>query len=908
MVLRKLLARNIVYVDRKLYSIFICYNHRMKIAMTHDQADFDAIASLFAASIIEGVQPVLPLKLNRNVNSFLILYGTEFQFLDIKDIGAEEISDVILVDTQSLLTIKGINKKTRIQVFDHHPLRPRDVGSEENSRRNGQPDRKVNIIDLGATTTHFVELMQQKRLMVSAIQATLMLLAIYEDTGSLTYSKTTPRDIRAVAWLIEQGASLRSLTEFLNPPMNDQQIVLFDLLVDKMEYIHSKGHRIMVSSAEVPIKVDEISTLAHKIRDLFEPDAVFIIVKTPEGIRMIARSSIDDINVAEIASAFGGGGHQRAASALLKPEQYNPMGVGEIKKQLIHQIEQKVKPAITVSKLMSKKPKVLSPDTTVEEAGQMMIKYGYEGFPVLVDGKLIGLLTRRSVDRARKHKLKVTVSNIMDSGTFSVSPGDPIQAVQTIMTESGWGQIPVIDPATRKLMGIVTRTDLIKILVHKRRAFSTGKNIENKMIAYLLPDALRLIKTIAQVSADNSYPAYLVGGIVRDLLLDYPSTDIDCVIEGDAIAIGEKLVAKHGGHLTSHRRFGTARWYLDSSVFNLPSIPEFIDLITARQEFYEQPSVLPSVEYGNIKHDLHRRDFTINTLAIRIDPDHFGELHDYYGGKNDLDKKVIRVLHSLSFVDDPTRMIRAARYELRYGFSIDDRTIQLMSEAKQLLAHLSPERLRHELDLTMLEADPSSTLDRLNQWSLYQQITTTFHWDDVIKERLRVFLKLPLAGFWRNLIDFSKQEDFFTYAYCLWFAEYSEPQIKEIQTHLGFSVRTLRQVLQTSTLLRQISTMKCEKPSDWVRLFDDYEIIPLYVTYLMTKQQEVIQYLDGWKKIRAKIDGDFLRNLGLKPGPEFQVIINKLKTARIDGVVLSDMDEQEYLKQILTEKKGVISK
>jgi tRNA nucleotidyltransferase (CCA-adding enzyme) len=204
-------------------------------------------------------------------------------------------------------------------------------------------------------------------------------------------------------------------------------------------------------------------------------------------------------------------------------------------------------------------------------------------------------------------------------------------------------------------------------------------------------------------------PVYIVGGFVRDLLLGRPSLDFDIVAEGDAIALARALARKHGGRVTAHKRFGTAKWFLGGSPWagyqsssSEPSdrrAPDFIDLITARLEFYEHPGALPGVEHGSIRHDLHRRDFTINTLALRLDGRHFGELHDYYGGKADLERGLVRVLHSLSFADDPTRMLRAIRYEQRHGFTIESRTLQLMDEARPLMARLSAERIRHELNL-----------------------------------------------------------------------------------------------------------------------------------------------------------------------------------------------------------------
>ena len=141
--------------------------------------------------------------------------------------------------------------------------------------------------------------------------------------------------------------------------------------------------------------------------------------------------------------------------------------------------------------------------------------------------------------------------------------------------------------------------------------------------------------------------------------------------------------------------------------------PESLDFVTARTEFYEHPTALPTIEQSSIKQDLHRRDFTINTLAVRLNPDRWGELLDFYGGTQDLEDGVIRVLHSLSFVEDPTRILRAARFEQRFHFRIEPRTEQLISDAVGLLERVSGERVRHELELIMAEAEPERVICRL---------------------------------------------------------------------------------------------------------------------------------------------------------------------------------------------------
>jgi len=449
---------------------------------------------------------------------------------------------------------------------------------------------------------------------------------------------------------------------------------------------------------------EEISSLAHKLRDLLDPDALFVLVNTNEGIRLVARSSSDNIHVGKIAAQFGGGGHPRAAAALIKEPEVLPLEGGVRGglanstsapcSHLLKILPDYIQPSITVAEIMSRGPQVLSPETSVEEASELMQRFGYEGYPVVENGKVVGLLNRRSVDRAISHHLDLTAASLMDAGEVTVAPNDALTTLQTRMTDSGWGQIPVVDAG--EVIGIVTRTDLLKTL-----APHTASAAESNYAALLesaLPKArLDLIHKVADAAAEQHVALYLVGGFVRDLILERPSLDFDIVVEGDAIALAEKLAEKYGGRITKHDRFGTAKWFLEGSTFQLSNLPTFLDFITARKEFYASPTALPTVSRGSIKLDLHRRDFTINTLALRLDKPHYGELHDHWGGLADLERGLVRVLHSLSFVDDPTRILRAIRFEQRFGFALGIRTKELMDEAHSLLAKLSGQRIHHEL-------------------------------------------------------------------------------------------------------------------------------------------------------------------------------------------------------------------
>src|SRR5262249_2529688 len=249
-------------------------------------------------------------------------------------------------------------------------------------------------------------------------------------------------------------------------------------------------------------------------------------------------------------------------------------------------------------------------------------------------------------------------------------------------------------------------------------------------LEHALPhDLLGLVRNAAAIAREMGYSTYLVGGFVRDLLIGQANLDLDIVVEGDAIALAERLAAQHGGRVHAHSRFGTAIWLIDEDENT------HLDFATARTEFYEYPSALPDVERSSIKLDLHRRDFTINALALCLDPERYGALLDPYGGELDLQRGIIRVLHNLSFIEDPTRILRAVRFEQRFGFTIEARTAQLIDDARNLLDKVSGQRLRHELDLIFSEAEPERALGRLQQLGVLEKIQSSLDVDGWLEQK-----------------------------------------------------------------------------------------------------------------------------------------------------------------------------
>jgi len=879
----------------------------MDLILTHEQVDFDALGALIAARLVfDSYKPVLPRRQNQNVRKFLNLYKNELGLIDVEDLPAEPVDSVVLVDTQSLVTLKNFRKDAAVLVIDHHLEKP-DL----------PVTWKRKIEKLGASTTILVDLLKEKDINFSSLEASIMLLAIHEDTGSLTYASTTVKDLYAAAFLVNKGADLQFLNDYLNPPLSSGQMELADELLKNARLTNINGRKVLLSTATNMEMDEEISSIAHKIRDLMDPDALFLLVRNKEGLRLVARSTTDDVDVNQVALQFGGGGHPRAAAALIHSDDHvlsSPDSLEKTAAVIFDFLQRNIKPPLTVARIMSKKPLLINKETSIKEAVNMMKRYGYEGYPVMEGTTVVGLLTRRAVDKASSHKLELTAGSLMDAGSVTLTPDQTLDDVQELMANTGWGQIPVVDSTKGSVIGIVTRTDLLKNL-HKLTPKKAGTDDYSQMLEKALsPALLSLLGKVIEISNAYHLPLYIVGGVVRDMLLHQPCRDLDIVIEGDAIRIANELVKKFGGRVISHRRFGTAKWQIkdirqslvkafDIDEQNASDLPEFLDLISARTEFYEHPSAMPTVENSSIKLDLHRRDFTINTLALRLDGSHYGELIDHFGGLADLRQKKIRVLHSLSFVDDPTRMLRAVRFERRFGFHIEDRTLQLMNDARPMLHQVSGDRLRHEFDLVFKEPAPARVLARMAELDLLAPIHPSLRWDPSVEDpliKVGAYQPDPVWNLGQMIGNIPTKHALF---WLVWIGSLTVNNAKEISQRLKFPAPLASSIKATAQLKEILKNLENEKPSVVCSQLDDFPPVSLFAAYQLETnpgiKQMILDYQQKWKTIQPVTTGDDLRNAGILPGPQYKRILSTLRAAYLDGTISSPDEEKQLLSYLI---------
>lgn len=745
----------------------------MEIILTQENANFDAVASMLGVYKLDmEAIPILSKNQLSNVREFLALYKDDLPFVawdDFKD-GAL-VEKVILTDTAQRADIRNLKKNTATLIFEHHALK-RELADNETFIGD----------DVGAVTTLLVERIKERKIALSSLEATLMALGIYSDTGNFTYAGTTARDIQAVAWLLEQGAVLETIQNFLNKSS-----------AVRIAHIMSFGQ---VQTVEADEKIIEIIARIRRI--------------------------------------------------------------------------------------------------------------GHEGFPVLDNDKVIGLLTMGNADKALEHGLnQARVRDVMEDGHIVLHPDDSVTLLEETMVKSKWGQIPIQD-GSGKIIGIVTRTDLIKhwAQIHPSSIVELPRIELDSIEKTLGKHNLGLIEQISAFAQERKIYMYMVGGVARDLLLERPNFDIDFVIEGDAIDFVTALQFEFGGHIHPYPPFRTATWRLDEESakklgLSLEMIPEHLDFATARSELYEHPTALPTVYNSGIKLDLRRRDFTINTLAIQLSPErHQWQILDFYGGLADLNAKLVRVLHSLSFVDDPTRILRAIRFSERLEFTIEERSTELIQTALPMLKRITGERIQNEISLILQEDNPARAILKLDAIGVLKHI----HPDFQIIANLKPVFKQVKAGDYPQWIT-----DSLLLRWHLLMAHVPYDSIEAIAGQLLMPDNKVSLLRETALLVQKPGMLMDDsvKPSEIVKHLDKLSEESLFSAWLCLDnsiaEHRIEAYYNTWRHIKPNIDGNTLKALGLKPGPEFRVILASLRSAWIDGLIYNEEQESALLNNIIDE-------
>jgi tRNA nucleotidyltransferase (CCA-adding enzyme) len=923
----------------------------MDLILCHLTADFDTLgAAVGLTRLLPGARIVLAGGAHPAVRDFLALHRDEYPLIERRSVNPKKIRSLSVVDTQSRSRLGKVAEwldlpQVTISLYDHHLDMPRDI-----------PATHLQIEPVGATATLIVEQLQAKGLTPNPIEATAMALGIHVDTGSLTYDHATARDARALAWLMEQGASLRAIAEYVDPGLSPDLQQLLPLALETLKTETLQGYEIGWLLLTLEGYTPGLSGLTSRLMELTELDALLLGAHYCRGIEcqegtggevltVIGRSRIDGTDLNELFQAVGGGGHRRAAAVNL-----HDVPLQETLNQLVEQFKAQLPRPLTARELMSSPVRTIRPETTIDEAQRILLRYGHSGLSVVNSaGQLVGVISRRDLDIALHHGFShAPVKGYMTTNLKTITPETLLPDIESLMVTYDIGRLPVLDNG--QLVGIVTRTDVLRQL-HKEtvenRPSAVGGALAplgllpplNHRLPHSLLDTLRqclkpdlweVLAVAAQAAEKQGWHLYLVGGAVRDMLMAVSSggtvtsnlliDDIDLVVDGfhraaDVGAGVELARALQGQYpqarLEVHGKFQTAAllWHNDPVLDSL-----WIDIATARTEFYPYPAANPEVEASSIRQDLYRRDFTVNALAIRLTEPHAGEILDYFGGLLDLQARQIRVLHANSFIEDPTRIYRAVRFAVRLGFQIDAQTEGYIRHAiasgiyRQIQAELSQApalqtRLKAELKYILQSPYWKPALRLLADLGALQCIHPTLEMNPVLWRQLR------LVERWLQRVNHQHLEATLPPHPPTWLMLLEvliaslEPEYRRIVAHNlqlpADSIERLSQLAHAQTQIHQ-TLPTCNRPSQIAALFRQFDpslLMLLAIHSARPTRRQIWRYYTQWLTTKPPLDGHDLKQMGYKPGPQFKQILETLFAATLDGQIHTRKQAEVFLKK-----------
>lgn len=884
----------------------------MEIITSHTDTDFDSLAAMVAAKrLYPGAELVFSGSQEDNVREYLTQEFDNFHtFKKINHIALHRITRLILVDTRRSEHIGPLaacldKPSLSIHIYDHHAGKPGDISGE-----------LEHIRPYGSTTTLMVELLRERGLSPSGKESTLMALGIYEDTGGFLHSSTAPADLAAAAWLLEQGANLDVVTHFFSRELTARQLGLVQQLRENSRRYTIRGVQVVVSRLALGEYIDDFAMLVRQTMQANNLDALFACIEMGGKIHLICRSRIPEVNAGAIAREFFGGGHASAASATI-----SNIPPAQVEERLIALLHTHIRPKTLAGEIMSAPAIVATAEVSISQAAHLMTRYNVTVLAIVrragsADGSrlpsgFLGIISRRVVDKGIFHQLGDTpVGDYMTTGIATVGEEATLADIQRIIVDQRQRFVPVLRGDS--VVGVITRTDLMGLIVNdpgnvssellgedEHPSVKRERNLSGLMVRMLPRELMLLLQEVGEVAKDLHCQAFVAGGFVRDLLLHHSNMDVDIVIEGSGIAFARTLAQRRGGMVYPHEKFGTATVALPGGLR--------IDVATARLEFYEHPAALPVVEFGSIKLDLSRRDFTINAMAIHLNPERFGTLADYFNCQNDLRERRIQVLHNLSFVEDPTRIFRAIRFESRLDFQITRHSEKLIENAVRikLPERIEGRRLLHELRLILSEDDPAPALLRMEGLRLLP-----FLWPDLetprrIDRRLLHVLRLArraIAEF-RRLYPQEAVEPWLVYILAL-MHRFQAEELDAFCRRFAMPDRQRQLLVQRKTraewAAQELFRHPHARPSKVYHLLEELDNEGLLYLMAIARKRAVQQaaslYLARLRGTRPLIGGNTLKAMGYRPGPHFTAMLAHLVDRQLDGEIATPEEAQDFIR------------
>jgi tRNA nucleotidyltransferase (CCA-adding enzyme) len=872
----------------------------------HVNADFDAFAAMLAARHLYGNAALLfPGSQERGLQKlYASLNAAEYGFLESSNISWNSIDRLVLVDTRQRGRIRHVTQlldrqDIRIEAWDHHPDSQDDVTADP-----------LYFDRVGAVTSLLVHKLREAGISLDSEEATLLGLGIYSDTGSFTYSSTTTADFQASSWLLGQGMDVNRINEMAAHELTSLHIQVLNSLLESACAYTFNNVSVVLAEALVDHYLGDFASLAQQLMEMEKFSVLFAVGLMADRIQVVARSRDPAIDVGNICAHFGGGGHAYAASASIRN-----MTLQEVRDALLRCLHEQVNPGKSAREYMSAPVIGIETNATIREADALMFHSGIKSLIVFAKNTrtCVGLLDTQIATRAIAHGLGETVvDEYMQRYVLTLPPEATLQDLTSVIVGTRQRLAPIVKDGC--VVGVVTRTDLINVFANEsgwmaEQSIRTGKerNVSKYILGRLPQETRDILRLAGELGHQRALPVYVVGGFVRDLLLNNPNQDIDLVVEGDGNALAKALSKKLKGRVREHQKFLTSVVIFH----NASGVEQRIDIATARLEYYEYPAALPTVELSSIKMDLFRRDFSINALAVRIDSPHFGELVDFFGGQRDIKDRAIRVLNTLSFVEDPTRCLRAVLFEQRYKFRLGAGTEKLIKNviSLNLMDRLAKSRIFHEYRHICDETEPLDCFVRMDELGILQAIAPQFA---LTPKKTRLLRRITEMLAWYRLLYFdeSPQKWFLYFLGINAGLTYAEAAYG--YARLGLPEMKKNEMLQQREIMRasigKLENWQLQDAAGKAKVSVLYEMLsPVSLEsllYLMAftensgLQKNLSRYITQWRQEKSDISGADLLDLGLAPGQDFGRILKAVLVGKLDGKAVTKESQLALAREI----------
>ena len=857
----------------------------MKIITTINNPDFDIFSSAIAAQrLFKDHNIIFSGNFTPDISNYLKNTGAYFPFYLIEELNIKKISSLVIVGTTSLELInREITKK--IESIEN-------LYFIDNEKKENEINENANYIceESSACISVVVDRIFEHNTILSDEESRLFLTALYKKTNNFLKNNIQQIDFKAASKLINKNINIKEIAKYShNPLLNFSNDIFRKLLLNMKSYSNS-GLTLGITYIENEEFHNSFLINLERLWDSLDYDTLVVLYKIREKTYFYCKTrelfnlkkllTPFFINIKKGRTAFGF---------------YDILNIEKIRNQIRDNFEKISLDFRKIKNIMTSPVRTVFANMTVKEVNKIMDQTGHKNLPVIKKEKIVGIIRRKEIKLAVQHKLNQTrVEKLMNKSIIAVNKERSIQHAKELFHKNSTDCLLVLENGI--LLGIVTTKDLfikefetteMRVDVPQTQKITTLINLR-------VPKEIQsILKIIGSLASTYDISVFVVGGFVRDLILNRSNFDIDVVVEGNANEFTEKIADFLNIKVEHHKEFLTSKLTFKNGIS--------VDFASARTEYYEKPAILPRVKMSTIKKDLYRRDFSINAMAIKLNTEEYGILVDFFNSRGDLISKKIRILHNLSFLEDPTRILRGIRFEQRFDFSFDETTLTLLKEAvkKKFLERVSGQRLREELINILREKNPLYSIKRIKKLRIYTHL--------IMGSKINKKAENMFQSFFDNLDNnceiYGTPSLFEIFAIFLLYnsdGNYIDIFIKRY----GLSPKFKRVFIKIYEILDFFKTKKERKFSELYERAGKIktEILFFLSSYLSKKDAFFIkEYAKKINNLKLSINGKKLNeDFNIRKGPLISIILENLYKERLDG--LDENSENAFVREFLNKR------